>query len=139
MAYSTVAQLRINIPELTSGIISDSSVENYISKADTDVDLWLLENGVELADIPATPDTPSVVNLMSQYGTCVYALLSKYSHMETIPADLAIWQEKRDKLFSGRYEIKVNGDALFTPSVASVDNTYSDDFYFGTDRYGRNI
>ena len=139
MSYSTVAEFRVNIPRMSSGVIADSEVEAYIAKSDIDVNLWLLENGVDVDVIPSTPETPTIVNLMSQYGCCVYALMSEYSHMEEFPADLAFWKEKRDNLKSGKYKITVGGVDVYTPPIASIDNTHSTDLYFGYGQYGRNV
>lgn len=139
MAYSTVIQFRSNISKMSKEVISDDDVEQQIAKADVDVNLWLIENGIDSAEISAMPDTPNVINLMSQYGTCVYVLMTQYAHMETIPEDLEFWQKKRDKLFEGNYQIKVGNDVLFSQATASIDNTHSSDLYFGYNRFGRNV
>jgi len=142
MAYSTVAQLRANLPTHSSGVISDSTVENRIALADKQIDVWALSWGVE-DGFDDTPDTPNIINLLSQFCTCELVLLTDYTSIRggETPFDLAYWQKLKDELkmkLDNGYTVEDSSGVALTSSKISYDYELPDNTYFGYERYGQN-
>lgn len=139
MTYSTVTQLRENLPTYSSGVISDSEVTNRIALADKKVYLWLTGLGIQ-ADINDYPDTPYIVNLYSQALTCELVLAQSYTNYQgEEPLNLKFWREFREKIESdvaNGLSINSSGVTLYA-DIPSYSNDLPDDIYFGYGYYGQ--
>jgi len=102
--YSTVTQLRNNVPRITAGVLDDALITSRISEADKKVETDL-GNIVDfsamplITDIPATPD---YINLASQYKTAELSLVAVFSskRMAVEVTDWEYWQTKYNDLIA---------------------------------------
>lgn len=139
MTYSTVTQLRENLPAYSSGVITDDDVTNRIAMADKKVYIWLTGLGIQ-DDVNDYPDTPYVVNLYSQALTCELVLAQAYtSYQGEEPLDLAYWRKFREDIeakVANGLPIVSSGVTLYN-NVADYSNDLPDNTYFGYGEYGQ--
>lgn len=124
--YSTVTQLRDNVPRIEVATFDDNQVIRRIAQADTTLEVDL-SGVVDFTDMPLigdVPATPDYINKLSQYKTAELSLIALFSAKRMVmePADWQYWKEMYDnllkKIISG--EISV-GEALAT-STFGTDN-----------------
>jgi len=136
--YSTVAQLRANVPSLASKNINDNDVEDRITLADSYIDVWRGTLGYT-SSVPEP--IPTVINLISQMWTAELVLRRFYLGMEKMPEDFAYYKEQRELLQnqveSGMAIKDSGGVVLFQYTAADYSNSLPDDTYFGYGRYGQ--
>jgi len=100
MAYSSVAELRDNVPRITVAVMSDILVGARIDAADDTVvaDLGNVVDFTLVTDTPA--GAPRFINKLSQYKTAELSLVAKFSakRMNVEITDWQYWQLEYEKL-----------------------------------------
>jgi hypothetical protein len=147
MAYSTVAQLRSNIPQITTDELTDNEVKSRTTEGDKDIRTDLSS----LIDFDLVPDTdppdstnPEFLNKLSQFKTCEYSLVALHGANRKVQevSDVQYWQKKYEDylavVLSGKIPIEL-GDGT---SIIKSGQRYTQDSKadvkpaLGTDKNG---
>lgn len=98
MAFSTIAQFRLNVPKIIIDDYIDSNVTLQIAEADKRVkqDLNRLIDFDLIPAIGSSPDTPDFINLLSQYKTAELVLKSVFGAKREVTevSDIQYWQRQ---------------------------------------------
>ncbi len=104
MAYSSIAQLRMNLTLATLARIDDATVTDRIAHSDDDVDMDLgkyvdMTNAIIVAGY-ATTNFPVWLNHLSQYKTCEHVLIKLYGEKRQGDdvSDIDYWRKQYDGL-----------------------------------------
>lgn len=145
MAYSSVAQLRSTLKQVTTGIMDDTKVGAQIDFADDELKTDL-SGLIDFTLLPAYTDAnfPKFINQLSRWKTCELCLVYSYSaKRETTQVDdISYWRDKYDDLIQrirdGFISLTlVDGTSI----IGTLSSTYEDPKanvkpYFGTGDYG---
>jgi hypothetical protein len=146
--YSTIAELRAMLKQLTITIISDALVTSQIENADNEIKVDL--SGIINFDLIPTDSTdptfPAFINLLSKWKTCELSLVYSYSAKRevTTVTDIQYWNKKYEdliqKIKDGLIPLELSdgtdiaGDSGSTQKFTNpMANTKP---YFGTGDYG---
>ena len=146
MAYSTIAELRANTLKITTSVLDDTAVTGRIGLADKRVETDL-GNIIDFSLVPSigsTPDTPDYINLLSQYKTAEYCLVTAYgAKRETKDTDVEYWQECYNKLLESILAGSVSLELSDGTGIGKGTATFSRDSRdgvepeFGTSKWGK--
>lgn len=147
--YSTVAELRAVLKQITSALIGDPVITDRIEDADFEVKTDLA-GVIDFSVVPADstdPNFPIFINLLSKWKTCELVLVYSYSaKRETTQVDdVTYWKNKYDELIKKIRDGMIPLELVDGTSIAgtfSQTNTFTNKRkgvkpYFGTGDYGK--
>jgi hypothetical protein len=144
--YSTVAELRANLPTILSTVYDDTKVGTRITQADINV-IVDLSGVVDFDAVDALATVPNVINLLSQYKTAEKVIYANYGLKITtseIP-DIEYWRAQYntliDKVIAGEINIlDVDGNSVMA-GISSFSNYAKNNIRpaLGNDKYGEFI
>jgi len=100
--YSTVSQLRSNVPRITVDVMETEDVIDKINQADSilEQDLANVVDFTSMPSITDDPATPNYINLLSQYKTAEMCLVSRYGAKRRVEeqSDRQYWERMYNEL-----------------------------------------